>query len=155
MSFEKAKGFLENKGYGERIISFEVSSATVELAAAALGCEPALIAKSLTFKVDGRAVMVVCAGDVKVDNSKYKAQFSAKAVMLTPDEVDTMIGHSIGGVCPFGINEGVDVYMDESLKRFEYVYPACGNAASAVKLTPYELYDISDAIAWIDVTKLR
>lgn len=155
MSIEKAKEYLGNKGFGDRIICFDVSSATVELAAAALGCMPALIAKSITFKVNGKAVMVVCAGDVKIDNSKYKAKFKTKAAMLTPDEVDEMIGHSIGGVCPFGINDGVDVYMDESLKRFETVYPACGNAASAVKLTPDELFSVSEAIEWIDVTKLK
>lgn len=155
MSLEKAKAYLEERGFGDRVLCFEVSSATVELAAAAVGCEPARIAKSLTFKVDGQAIMVVCAGDVKVDNGKYKARFSTKAVMLTPEEVDAMIGHSIGGVCPFGILEGVTVYLDESLKRFETVYPACGNAASAVKLTPDELFAISGAKEWIDVTKLR
>lgn len=154
MSFEKAKEYLDDKGFGERILTFEVSSATVDLAAAAVGCERAHIAKSLTFKVNENAVMIVCAGDAKIDNPKYKANFSTKAVMLSPDEVDEMIGHSIGGVCPFGINEGVDVYLDESLKRFETVYPACGNSASAVKLTPDELFDVSGAIEWIDVTKL-
>ena len=155
MSFEKAQKFLEKKGYTDRVICFDVSSATVELAASALGCEPALIAKSLTFKVNCKAVMIVCAGDVKIDNSKYKSKFSTKAVMLTPEEVDDMIGHSVGGVCPFGINDNVDIYLDESLKRFEFVYPACGNAASAVKLTPNELFDISEAIEWINVTKLK
>lgn len=153
MSFEKAKGYLESQGLGDRIICFDVSSATVELAAAALGCDPALIAKSITFKVNDKAVMIVCAGDVKIDNSKYKAKFSTKAQMLTPNEVDEMIGHSVGGVCPFGINEGAAVYLDESLKRFETVYPACGNAASAVKVTPDELFRISNAVDWVDVTK--
>ena len=155
MSFERAKEYLDGKGFGDRVICFDVSSATVELAAQALGCEPALIAKSLTFSVNGTAVMIVCAGDVRIDNSKYKAKFAAKAVMLTPEEVDSLIGHSIGGVCPFGINEGVSVYLDMSLKRFETVYPACGNAASAVRLSPDELFDISGALEWIDVTKQR
>lgn len=155
MSFEKAKEYLDGRGFGDRVICFDVSSATVELAAQALGCEPALIAKSLTFSVNGTAVMIVCAGDVRIDNSKYKAKFAAKAVMLTPEEVDSLIGHSIGGVCPFGINEGVSVYLDMSLKRFETVYPACGNAASAVRLSPDELFDISGALEWIDVTKQR
>ena len=155
MSFEKAKEYLDGRGFGDRVICFDVSSATVELAAQALGCEPALIAKSLTFSVNGTAVMIVCAGDVRIDNSKYKAKFAAKAVMLTTEEVDSLIGHSIGGVCPFGINEGVSVYLDMSLKRFETVYPACGNAASAVRLSPDELFDISGALEWIDVTKQR
>ena len=155
MSFETAKEYLDARGYGGRVTCFDVSSATVELAAAALGCEPALIAKSLTFKVNGRPVMVVCAGDVKIDNAAYKARFGTKATMLTPDEVETLIGHGVGGVCPFGIRAGVDVYLDGSLKRFEYVYPACGNAASAVKLTPEELFGLSGTVAWVDVTKPR
>ena len=155
MSFEKAGKYLEDKGYSDRIICFSVSSATVELAAAALGCDPAWIAKSLTFKVNGRPVMIVCAGDVRIDNARYKAAFSCKAAMLTPEEVETLIGHSIGGVCPFGINDGVEVYLDESLKRFDPVYPACGNAASAVRLTPDELFQLSGAAGWVDVTKQR
>lgn len=153
MAFDKAKAYLDGKGYGDRVITFDVSSATVELAAAALGCEPALIAKSLTFKVGGSAVMIICAGDVKIDNAKYKARFASKAVMLRPEEVDSMIGHGIGGVCPFGIRDGVEVYTDESLKRFVTVYPACGDAASAVRLSPEELFTLSGAREWIDVTK--
>lgn len=155
MSFGKAEEYLKRKNYAERIITFDVSSATVELAAAALNCEPALIAKSLTFKVNDNPVMIICTGDVKIDNAKYKAKFSTKAVMLSPDEVDRMIGHSIGGVCPFGINEGVSVWLDESLKRFEIIYPACGDAASAVRLTPDELFELSGADGWVDVTKPR
>lgn len=151
MAIEKAKAYLVEKGYGDRVLEFEVSSATVELAAEAVGTEPARIAKSLTFKVDEQPVMVVCAGDVKVNNAKYKAVFGKKAKMLTRDEVNEFIGHDVGGVCPFGINDGVDVYMDESLKRFDIVYPACGNAASAVRLTPEEFESIIACKGWVDV----
>ncbi|MCQ2552293.1 MAG: YbaK/EbsC family protein [Clostridia bacterium] len=154
MSFEKAKEYLDNKGFGERVKHFDVSSATVELAAKAVGTEAARIAKSLTFKIDEKPIMIIAAGDVKIDNQKYKAHFSAKAKMLSPEEVDNFIGHSIGGVCPFGINDGVDVYLDESLKRFDVVYPACGDARSAVKLTPDELYSLANCKSWIDVCKL-
>ncbi len=155
MSIEKAKAYLREVGFEDRVMEFEVSSATVELAAKAANVLPAQIAKSLTFKVDEKPVMILCAGDTKIDNSKYKGKFSCKATMLSPEEVDNLIGHSIGGVCPFGINEGVDVYLDESLKRFEYIYPACGNSQSAVKLTPEELGQISKFKEWIDVCKLR
>jgi len=151
MAIEKAKAYLVEKGYGDRVLEFEVSSATVELAAEAVGTEPARIAKSLTFKVDEQPVMVVCAGDVKVNNAKYKAVFGKKAKMLTRDEVNEFIGHDVGGVCPFGINDGVDVYLDESLKRFDIVYPACGNAASAVRLTPEEFEGIIACKGWVDV----
>lgn len=154
MSIEKAKAHLERFGVAGRIKEFEVSSATVELAAKALGCEPCMIAKSLTFGVNGGAVMVVAAGDVKVDNHKYKEFFGTKAKMLTPDEVESFIGHKIGGVCPFGINDGVKVYLDESMKRFEYIYPAAGSSNSAIKLTMDELEKISGAECWVDVCKL-
>ena len=154
MSLEKAKAYLKEVGYEDRVMEFEVSSATVELAAKAANVKPCQIAKSLTFKVNEKPIMIVCAGDAKIDNPKYKGKFSAKATMLSPDEVDNLIGHSIGGVCPFGINEGVEVYLDESLKRFEHIYPACGNAQSAVKLTPEELEKISNSREWIDVCKL-
>ena len=137
----------------DRILEFEVSSATVELAAAAAGCEPKRIAKSLSFLVDGKAVMVVAAGDAKVDNAKYKAQFGTKAKMLSPDQVSEMIGHAVGGVCPFGINEGVSVYLDESLKRFETVFPAAGSGNSAIELTIPELEKYSHFIQWVDVCK--
>jgi len=153
MSFEKAKAYLDAKGFGDRVQHFDVSSATVELAAQAVGTEPARIAKSLTFLVDEKPVMIIAAGDVKVDNSKYKGVFHTKAKMLTPEEVDNFIGHSIGGVCPFGINDGVTVYLDESLKRFDIVYPACGDARSAVKLTPEEFASLVEC-SWIDVCKL-
>ena len=151
MSFDTAKKHLEKKGYSDRISEFDVSSATVELAAEAVGTEPARIAKSLTFMVDGDPVMVVCAGDVKVNGSKYKAFFHTKAKMLSGDEVREMVGHEIGGVCPFGIKEGVKVYLDESLKRFYVVYPACGSDNSAVKLTLSELEEASDYVNWVDV----
>ncbi len=136
-----------------RIQEFDVSSATVELAAAALGCEPKRIAKSLSFKVDDRAILVVTAGDAKVDNSKYKACFHSKAKMLSPDEVETFIGHAVGGVCPFSINKNVDVYLDISLKRFKTVFPACGSSNSAIELTIDELEKYSNPLQWIDVCK--
>lgn len=151
MSFEPAKQHLINKGYGDRIKEFEVSSATVELAAQALGTDPARIAKSLTFMVDGKPVMVICAGDVKVANAKFKAFFGTKAKMLTREEVAELIGHEVGGVCPFGIKEGVSVYLDESLKRFDIVYPACGSSNSAVKLSIKELEETSNYKEWTDV----
>lgn len=151
MAFEKAEKYLEDRGYGDRIQVFKVSSATVELAAIAVGTEPAHIAKSLTFLVGEKAVMVVCAGDVKVANSKFKAFFGVKAKMLTREQVHEMIGHDVGGVCPFGVNAGVEVYLDSSLRRFPYVYPACGSDNSAVKLTPEEFMEVSGAKAWVDV----
>ena len=154
MAFDRAKAYLEEKGFGDRVKEFEVSSATVELAAIAVGTEPARIAKSLTFLVGDKPVMIICAGDVKIDNSKYKGMFHTKAKMLTPEQVETMIGHAIRGVCPFGINEGVSVYLDESMKRFDTIYPACGSSNSAVKLTCEELEMLSGSLGWIDVCKL-
>ena len=154
MSFDKAKAYLDEKGYGDRVLTFDVSTATVDLAAEAVGTEPRRIAKSLTFKIDDQPVMVICAGDAKVNNSKYKAYFQKKAKMLTRDEVNEWVGHDVGGVCPFGINEGVDVYSDVSLQRFDIVYPACGDDSSAVKLTPDELYEVSGSKEWIDVCKI-
>lgn len=153
MAFEEAFAYLKNQGYGERVRVFEVSSATVELAAVAVGTEPARIAKSLSFMVDEQPIIIICAGDTKINNSKYKSVFHKKARMLTADEVRSLIGHEVGGVCPFGISDGVDVYLDESLKRFEKVYPACGSANSAVELTPEELEQLSGSKAWIDVCK--
>ena len=154
MSLEKAKAYLEEKGYGDRIMQFDTSSATVELAAEAVGTEPEKIAKSLTFKVDDRPVMVVCAGDARINNAKYKGFFQKKAKMLSRDEVNDLVGHDVGGVCPFGIKDGVDVYSDVSLKRFDKVFPACGDAASAVELTPDELFDLSGSKEWIEVCKI-
>lgn len=153
MAFDKAKSYLKEKGYADRVKEFDVSSATVELAAIAVGTAPERIAKSLTFMVEDRAVMIICAGDAKIDNSKFKGYFHTKAKMLTPEEVETLIGHSIGGVCPFGINDGVRVFLDESLKRFDIVYPACGSSNSAVELSCEELEKLSACEAWIDVCK--
>ena len=153
MSIEKAKAWLARYGLEDRVLEFEVSSATVELAAAAAGCEPARIAKSLSFLVDGKAILIVAAGDAKVDNAKYKAQFGTKAKMLSHDQVSAMVGHSVGGVCPFGINEGVAVYLDSSLRRFTTVFPACGSSNSAVALTIPELEQCSNYSQRIDVCK--
>ena len=155
MSIEKVREYFRSKSFEDRIIEFDVSSATVELAAEALGCAPALIAKTLSFKVNDGAVLIVCAGDTKIDNGKFKAQFSTKAKMLTPDEAVEMVGHAVGGVCPFAVNEGVRVFLDNSLKRFETVYPAAGSSSSAVKLSPDELEMLSNAEGWIDVCKLK
>ena len=154
MSAEKAKQYLEKFGLAERIQTFEQSSATVELAAQALGCEPARIAKSLTFLVDEKPIMIVAAGDVKVDNPKFKAKFHTKAKMLTPEQVVELVGQKIGGVCPFGVNEGVSVYLDESLKRFDKVFPACGESNNAICLTIEELENCSGYVEWVDVGKL-
>ena len=154
MSLEKAKIRLEKFGLADRIHEFDVSSATVELAAKALGCGEAEIAKSMAFIVDDKPIIVVCAGDTKLDNSKFKAMFHTKAKMIGFDELEPLIGHAAGGVCPFGVNDGVTVYLDESLKRFDTVYPAAGTANSAVRLTPLELEKASQMTAWVDVTKM-
>lgn len=153
MAIDKVRVYFRELGIEERIKEFEVSSATVELAAQALGCAPERIAKTLSFLVEDGAVLIVAAGDAKVDNAKYKAMFHCKAKMLAPDQVETMIGHAIGGVCPFGINEGVKVYLDESLKRFETVFPACGSSNSAIGLTIAELEKYAAPCEWIDVCK--
>lgn len=155
MSIEKVREYFCSVGIEDRIRELDESSATVELAAAALGCEGARIAKSLSFKVGGAPVIVVCAGDVKIDNAKFKGYFNEKAKMLSPDEVETLIGHAVGGVCPFAVNDGVRVYLDESMKRFDTVFPACGSSNSAIELTVDELWKYSDAEAWIDVCKMR
>lgn len=153
MAIERVKTFFKQYGMEEKIQEFEVSSATVELAAKALHCEPQRIAKTLSFMVDGHAVLVVAAGDAKIDNPKYKAQFAAKAKMLSPEEAETLVGHAVGGVCPFAVNEGVTVYLDISLKRFETVFPACGSSNSAIELTISELEKYSGYADWIDVCK--
>ena len=153
MSIEKAKAWLAKYGLEDRVLEFEVSSATVELAAQALGCQPCRIAKSLSFLVEGRAVLVVAAGDARIDNPRYKAQFGTKAKMLSPEEAETLVGHAVGGVCPFAVNEGVDVYLDVSLKRFETVFPACGSSNSAIELSIPELEKFSGYSGWIDVCK--
>ena len=155
MSIGRAKEYLRQYGMEDRVRETELSSATVELAAEALGCEPARIAKTLSFLVNEEAVLIVAAGDTKVDNAKYKSCFGVKAKMLSPDQVEEMIGHAIGGVCPFGINDGVKVYLDESLRRFETVFPACGSSNSMIELTIPELEQCSGYIEWVDVCKLK
>ncbi len=153
MAIEKVKAYFRQHGMENRVQEFEVSSATVELAAEALHCEPCRIAKTLSFLVDEHPVLVVAAGDARIDNPKYKAQFGTKAKMLTPDEVQAMIGHAVGGVCPFAVDPGVVVYLDISLKRFQTVFPACGSSNSAIELTIEELEKYSGYTAWIDVCK--
>ena len=153
MSIERVRAFFKTYDMDGRILEFPVSSATVELAAQAVGCEPCRIAKTLSFKVGDRTVLIAAAGDAKVDNRKYKDFFGAKAKMLTAEEAETLIGHAVGGVCPFAVNEGVEVYLDESLKRFETVFPACGSSNSAIELTISELEQYSRFDAWVDVCK--
>lgn len=153
MSIENVIKYFRQWNMEDKIQEFEVSSATVELAAFALHCEPQRIAKTLSFTVKGRNILIVTAGDAKIDNSKYKARFAAKAKMLTADEVIEFIGHAVGGVCPFGIKEGVSVYLDESLKRFTTVFPACGSGNSAIELSIPELEKYSGYCEWIDVCK--
>lgn len=153
MAFEQAREHFKQWNMENRVMEFDASSATVELAALAVGCEPARIAKTLSFKIAEDPILIVTAGDSKIDNQKYKGKFGAKAKMLSPEEVAERIGHGVGGVCPFGIKEGVRVYLDESLRRFEIVYPACGSSNSAVELTLPELEQCSGYIEWIDVCK--
>lgn len=153
MSIERARAHLRKWNLEDRIQEFDVSSATVELAAKALNIEGARIAKTLSYLVDGGAVLVVAAGDIRVDNRKFKDAFHTKAKMLTADQAAEMIGHSVGGVCPFGVNEGVKVYLDVSLKRFETVYPAAGSSNSAIELSIPELEAASGSIGWVDVAK--
>lgn len=153
MAIEKVKQFFAQYGMQERVLEFPVSSATVELAAEALRCEPCRIAKTLSFLVEDGPVLIVAAGDAKIDNPKYKAQFSTKAKMLTPEQAATMVGHAVGGVCPFAVNPGVKVYLDVSLRRFETVFPACGSSNSAIELTIPELEQYSGYLQWVDVCK--
>lgn len=155
MSIENAREYLKKFNTESRVLDFDVSSATVELAAKAVGCEPQRIAKSLSFKIGDKSILIVTAGDTKIDNPKYKAKFNTKAKMLTRDELLETVGHDIGGVCPFGIKDGVDVYLDESLKRFTTVFPACGSANSAIELTIDELEKYSNFKEWIDVCTIR
>lgn len=154
MSYEHAKAHLEKYGLADRIQLFDVSSATVELAAQAVGVEPVRIAKSLSFKLDDRYIIIIAAGDARIDNKKYKGTFHKKASMPSPEEVLEHIGHPVGGVCPFGIHHDVPVYLDESLKRFDVVYPAAGTGNSAVMLTLDELYTSAEAVGWVDVCKI-
>lgn len=153
MSLEKVKAYFKTYGMEEKIQEFDVSSATVELAASALQCEPKRIAKTLSFMLEERAVLIVAAGDAKIDNPKYKAQFGKKAKMLPPDEVEALVGHAVGGVCPFAVKEGVEVYLDVSLKRFDTVFPACGSSNSAIELTIPQLEQYSGYAEWVDVCK--
>ena len=155
MGIEQARNHLKRFGREHDILESEASSATVELAALALGVEPARIAKSLTFMAsDGTALMVVTAGDVRVDNAKFKARFGIKASMLSPEQVVRLVGHAVGGVCPFGVLPTTSVYLDESLRRFTTVFPACGSANSAIELTCVELEELSEPRGWVDVGKL-
>ena len=154
MSIEKGRAYFRQFGMEDRVREFTVSSATVELAALALGVEGARIAKTLSFKKDDSCILILAAGDARIDNRKFKDKFHMKAKMLTADEVLELVGHPVGGVCPFGINEGIDVYLDESLKRFVTVFPAVGSASSAIELNLDELFKYSNAIEWIDVCKL-
>ncbi len=153
MSIEIVRRYFSSYGMEERILEFPVSSATVELAAQAVGCIPARIAKTLSFKVGEAPILIVTAGDAKIDNRKYKDKFGKKAVMLSQEEVAEKIGHAVGGVCPFGIPDTVSVYLDESMKRFETVFPAAGSSNSAIELNMEELMRYSRAKEWIDVCK--
>ena len=153
MAIEKVKTYFREYGMEEKIQEFDVSSATVELAAEALHCEPERIAKTLSFLMEDQAVLIVAAGDAKIDNAKYKAKFEKKAKMLSVDQVETFVGHAVGGVCPFAVNEGVKVYLDVSLKRFDTVFPACGSSNSAIELSIPELEEYSYYVEWVDVCK--
>ncbi len=153
MSLEKAKEYLAEKGYADHVIELEDSSATVQLAAQALGVEPGMIAKTMSFLIGEEAILILTEGTAKVDNRKYKDTFHMKAKMIPFEEVENWIGHAPGGVCPFGIKEGIKVYLDESLKQFDTVYPAAGNDHSAVKLTIAELEEVAGAADWVNVCK--
>ena len=153
MSIEKVRSWLAPYGAADRILEFPVSSATVELAAQALNCEPCRIAKTLSFAVHDTPILIVTAGDAKVDNAKYKARFGVKAKMLSHEDAPARIGHAVGGVCPFAVNEGVEVYLDVSLKRFPTVFPAAGSSNSAIELTIPELGRFSGFLDWVDVCK--
>lgn len=154
MSIKKVKNYLSKFGLADKVLEFDVSSATVKLAAEAVGCEEARIAKSLTFNVFDSPVMIVCAGDMKIDNAKFKATFQTKAKMLSADEVELLIGHKVGGVCPFAVNDDVKVYLDESLKRFETVYPACGSSNSAIEISVEKLKEVAQNYSgFVDVCK--
>lgn len=153
MSVERVRNYLKQWDLQDKIQVFEVSSATVELAAQAVGCEPARIAKTMSFLVDGKAALIVLAGDVKIDNRKFKDQFHVKASMIRQEDVERFIGHPVGGVCPFDVKAEVDIYLDDSMKRFDVMYPAAGSANSAVGLTLAELETASGCKGWVDVSK--
>lgn len=154
MSIEKGRAYFRALGMEDRVLEFDVSSATVDLAAQALNVEGARIAKTLSFKIGEGCILILTQGDARIDNRKFKDRFHTKAKMLTPDECLEMVGHPVGGVCPFGINDGIDVYLDESLRKFETVFPAVGSGNSAIELTPDELFKYSKALEWVDVCKL-
>ncbi len=153
MAIEKVREYFKQHGAEQRIMEFEVSSATVALAAQALGCEPDRIAKTLSFKAGEDCILIVTAGRAKIDNAKYKAWFHTKAKMLTPEEAVELVGHAVGGVCPFGVNSGVITYLDASLKAYQTVFPACGSDNSAIELTIDELERYSNSRGWVDVCK--
>ena len=153
MSIDNVKAYFKEIAPEKRILEFDSSSATVQLAAQVLGCEEARIAKTLSFDIDGRTILIVTAGDMRLDNAKYKLKFSKKAKMLAFSEVPERVGHAVGGVCPFAVKENVEIYLDKSLQRFQTVFPACGSSSSAIELTPKELEQYSRSIEWIDVCK--
>ncbi len=153
MALERAVEYLNSIGYGDRVILTDRSSATVAEAAEALGCAPGMIAKTLSFLQNGAPVLILAEGMARIDNRKYKDRFGCKAVMISGDDVERLVGHGVGGVCPFGVNEGVTVYLDESLKQHETVYPAAGNDHSAVRLMVSELEKVSGSAGWVDVCK--
>jgi prolyl-tRNA editing enzyme YbaK/EbsC (Cys-tRNA(Pro) deacylase) len=153
MAIEKVRAYFRQWGMEGRILEFEVSSATVELAAKALNCAPERIAKTLSFKVNDHCVLIVAAGDARIDNQKFKGKFGTKAKMLSPEETEKLVGHAVGGVCPFAVNEGVKIYLDESLKRFTTVFPACGSSNSAIELTIPELEQYTNYGEWVDICK--
>jgi len=153
VAIERVREYFRQWGIEDRILEFDVSSATVELAAKALNCEMKRIAKTLAFMLGDQCILVVTAGDARIDNTKYKQQFGAKAKMCSAEEANTLIGHAVGGICPFAVNDGVTVYLDVSLKRFETVFPACGSSNSAIELTLEELEKYSYAVSWVDVCK--
>ena len=155
MSIKLVREYFKDLGIDDRIQEFDVSSATVELAAKALDVEAERIAKTLSFKKDDSCILVVTAGDARIDNSKFKKKFHMKAKMLTLEEVDRIVGHSVGGVCPFAINPNIPVYLDQSLKRFNTIFPACGSSNSAIELTCDELYKYSNSLEWVDVCKIN
>lgn len=154
MSIKLVRDYFKDLGIDDRIQEFDVSSATVELAAKALNVEPERIAKTLSFKNEDGCILIVTAGDARIDNSKFKKKFSMKAKMLTLEEVDRLVGHSVGGVCPFAINPNIPVYIDQSLKRFNTIFPACGSSNSAIELSCDELYKYSNSLEWVDVCKV-
>ena len=155
MAVEKVKEFLKKRGEPERVIEFAESTATSEEAARVLNCEVGRIAKTISVFVDKKPILILLSGDMKLDNKKFKARFNCRPHMIPVDEVESLIGHAVGGVCPFAVNEGVPIYFDESLKRFEYIYPAAGSSNSIAKFTPEELPRYINFADWVDVAKLK